>query len=233
MRDSVQLDLVGETHFDFEDSSFVFVKSNLSRWHIPHHVRGLPVVVNQRVAYQDVVRVGAVVRRQWWLLFPGTIFTLMGPIWMTEYWRNWAPFAVSIVWFALCGVIPLLLFARGRTFLFVATEKNMTLLPMDRKRKPLARILGLLRQACTPKTQWDLTGTPFENFEAFDNRPATGIGFNTKRYVQITTLAGLYALGNLLSINPGIRNEARAVQFLALVIAVVLLGQLALKKRSR
>jgi len=207
MQESVQLDLIGEMHLDFEEERFVFVRTGYSRLRLPTRVKGCHLAVNTPIFYHDVRWIGCLVQRQWWLLFPGLFFTLFGPIWMGMYLGNWGPFVVSVAWFVILGIIPLILLAKGRPHLGIASVDKIVVLPMDRHHKKIARILGLLRQFCQfANTEWQLEGTSFESADSFDSRPATGKGFDQKRYVRITTLAGLYGVANLLAQLPRFRS---------------------------
>ncbi len=222
MQESVKLDLVGEMHLDFDDEMFILVRTGYSRLHLPTGIRGCHLALNTPIRYADVRWIGCLVRRQWWLLLPGLLFTLMGPLWMAKYLGDWGPFVVSVVWFAFLGITPLLLLARGRPYLGIATADQIVVFPMDRKKKQIARILGLMKQCChSANTQWQLAGTPFESPDSFDNRPATGKPFDQKRYLRITTLAALYGMANLLIQLPTFRPVG--VILVLFVIAAALL----------
>lgn len=148
MRESIQLDLVGETHIDFDDDEFVYVESGYSRLRLPAKVMGRRVAANMPLAYRDIQWIGGIVRRQWWLLIPGLPFTLFGPGWAVTYFGDWGPFAISMIWFVAFGIVPLVLLARGRPYLGIATADRIVVLPMDRQKNKAARVLGLLKQSC-------------------------------------------------------------------------------------
>jgi hypothetical protein len=233
MRESVQLDLIGETHIDFDDRTFVYVRDGYSRIRLPALVNGRCVTTNRPVAYRDVQWIGSIVQRQWWLLAPGAFFGLLGPMWMIRYFGDWGAFAVSVVWFVGLGIFPFLLLAKGRTYLGIATADRITVLPMDRQRKKIARILGLLRQSCqSSDVKWELYGTSFDHPDSWDNRPATGKGFNLLRYVGITTLLGLYGLAGLLYNAPEFRPTAVAMRLFVVATALIWAIRAILRKLS-
>ena len=215
MQESVQLDFIGETHVDFDDTHFIFVRSGYSRIQLPVHVRNCHSGFNVPLPYDDVRWIGTFVKRQWWLLIPGIFFTAMGPVWAATLFGNWGPFVVSVVWFALLGIVPLILFARGRTFLGIATMDRVVVLPMDRQRKKVARILGLLKQFCqSTETQWQLEGSSFDIPDSLDTRPPTGRAFDRKRHIRITATASLYGAANLLMHFPEFRIIGIAIYLL-------------------
>lgn len=195
MRDCVQIDVRGHTHVDFEDTRLVLVKKSDRSELFPVRVKGRRILTHGPMAYSEIQWIGGVVRRQWWLLAPSVFFTLMGPLWAIADYGNWAPFIFGICVSVVFGLVPLAFFMQGRTYLGIATADKILIFPMDRKKKRIARILGLLRQACTsPPTEWELEGTRFSHPDSWDNRPATGVGFNWKRYRLIGFLVGVAEL---------------------------------------
>lgn len=201
------MDLLGEMHIDFKDDHFIFVCQGYSCHGFPSRAAGRRVVVNTPVPYSQIEWIGCVRRRQWYLLVPGLLFTVLGPMWMAGCLGDWGPFAVAVTWFVLLAVVPILMVVRGRPFLGIATRDTITIVAMDRKRKKVARILGLLRQAPhLSDARWDLAGSPFEGTESFDIRPPTGKRFDQNRYLRISGLIGAYGAANVLANIPACRK---------------------------
>jgi hypothetical protein len=219
--DFVQLDLLGEMHVDFEHDHFTFVCQGYSRHRFPSRAARRRVVVNTPIPYSEIEWIGCVRRRQWYLLIPGLFFTAFGPIWMTGCLGDWGPFTVSVAWFVLFGVAPIMFVVRGRPFLGIATRDTITIYPMDRQRKQVARILGLLHQAyAPPNAKWDLAGAPFDLIGSLDIRPPTGKRFDQNRYLRISGLIGAYGFANLLASIPACRNIGIAAILCVLTIAL-------------
>lgn len=220
MHESVQLDLLGQMHVDFDDRMFISVNAGCSLWR--RRVKGRRVVMNVPIYYYDIQWIGGILRRQWWLLLPGVFFSIFGPIWASGYIGRWGPFMISLLPFVLFGLLPLLFFARGSYLLGIATADKIVVFSMERQRKKVARILGLLKQACTStETTWQLEGTPFANPDTWDDRPATGKRFNHKRHLLISTVMGLWGLACLLKNSPTAGPLARVALLAALGIALL------------
>jgi hypothetical protein len=101
---------------------------------------------------------------------------------------------------------------------------------MDRQRKKIARILGLLQVPCaSPIVSWNLNGTPFENVSSWDSRPPTGRPFDQKRYLRITTLIGLYGAANLAANIPSLRPLGITLACAVIAFSLVWAVQVALR----
>src|ERR1700761_4583828 len=117
MLESIQMDIVGETHVDFDDQSLTDVRVGYAKLNLPRWIKGRKVIINAPLAYGEISWVGKVIRRQWWLGFPGVLFTVLGLIWIVAGLGNWGPFAVGVVCFLGLGIFPLVLLIRGRPYL--------------------------------------------------------------------------------------------------------------------
>jgi len=219
--DCVLLDFTGEMHVDFAPQEFCLVRDGFySRLRLPTRIMGLRVNDISPMAYRDMEWIGTVIRRQWSMLLPAVPFLLLGSFWMKASFGDWAAFAVSAFLFVFLGVFPLFLLLRGRKYVGMATGEQILLLPMDRDRKKVARILGLLKQLCPPETRWELDGTPFQDHGALDTRPPSVRAFHQKRYAAIMTLISAYADSQFFMTHGRFRPVAIVVGSVALVISL-------------
>jgi hypothetical protein len=77
---------------------------------------------------------------------------------MATFFGDWGPFGVGVFCFLLLGLIPFWIFIRGRTFLVIASERQVICFPMDREKKQVRRALVLLKGLLPPEgVRWDVT----------------------------------------------------------------------------
>ncbi len=219
--ESVKIDLLGELHCDFEETGFVLVAQGYARMRLPAKCNGKSIVWNREMLYHNIEWVGVVRRKQWEMLVPGVIFVPLGLLWTVISIGQWGPLLFSLVVLTLLGILPLAVFLRGRGFLAIASRSEVIVLPLDKHKKALSRILGLLRQQVSSVVRWELDGTRFQNFQNLDSRPPTGKPFDVKRYAMISSLLGLFGLSNLLALwFPRDRCAASLLQIGVLLFAL-------------
>jgi hypothetical protein len=184
-------------------------------------LKGRALAWNRSIAYRDINWVGVIRRRQWGMLVLAAIFLPLGIFWSVTNVGNWGPMAVGLAVLLLMGIVPMAIFLRGRAFLGIAAPSAMIALPMDRHKKAIRRILGLLRQQAIESAVWQLEVTEFGNPEMWDHRAPSGKPFNQKRYIMISLLLGLYGGANLLGHELHAKLIARGVMIGVVIIALV------------
>jgi hypothetical protein len=220
MLESVDLDVFGEIHIDFNADNLVYVCVHFAGVRLPRTYRGLDVNSDLPMRYCEIEWIGTVIRRQWSMLLPAVPFLLLTPMGMAHDFGNWPVFSVSAFLFLALGVFPLFILVRGRSHLGVATQHQILLLPMDRQRKQIGRILGLLKQLCRPTTRWELQGTRFADIAAIDQQPPTGRPSQYQQYAAIVGLLSLYVESNILAANPHYRTIGIALRTAVAVVSI-------------
>jgi hypothetical protein len=228
----VRLDLLGEQHVDFEETGLRVVMQGYSRLRLPNESNGRAVAWNRELAYSEIEWVGILRRRQWEMMVPAVIFLPLGLIWTVASLGEWGPLAVSLMVLTLLGIVPMVVFLRGRAYVGIATRTHIVVLPADRGKKALRRILGLLRQQVPASVPWEMEGSAFQEVAGLDNRPPTGRGFDHKRYAAISALMGLYGLSNLLARMPGIRWVGAALGIAVMVTGLIWVVRAAWRKAN-
>lgn len=199
MQESIKLDLRGEIRIDFADAGLFHIVRDPLSTAFSRTAIGRRILFNQLLPYSEITFIGAVRRRQWWLLGFILLFIPLGVLWVIVSFGNWGASTASLVVLLWWGIWPLVLFIRGRTFLGIASNSAIILLPMDRNKKQLRRIVGLLSHyVSVEQARWDLAGTPLENCAQWDTSPRIHKPFNTARYLATSALLGTWALGNLI-----------------------------------
>lgn len=230
--ESVQLDLLGEQHIDFGETGLKVVAQGYSRLRLPDECKGRAIAWNLEMPYADIGWVGVVRRRQWEMLFPVILFLPLGLIWTVLSLGSWGPLGVSLTVLVLLGVVPLAVFLRGRAYVGIATRKHIFVLPADRGKKRLRRILGLLRQKLPASVPWEMDGTEFQDATALDSRPPSGRTFNQARYAGISGLLGLYGLSNVLAGMTRTRWIGMALGMAVVVVALAWVMRVAGRKAN-
>jgi hypothetical protein len=161
MHVSFDLDLRGELRLVFDTASIEWVDRSLSAV-----VRGdclnRRITKNEPIPYDAVEWVGQVRIPQLGMALLGFPCTLLGLVWTVAYIGDWGPWAVSVVFLFLLGFWPLSLFFRGRRFLGIASATQIILMPLDRKKRQIRKILQVLDQLCPPpRVEWELGSSPF------------------------------------------------------------------------
>jgi len=132
--------------------------------------------------------VGRIKRRQWYEL-PIALFVLgFGSLVTTALFGHWLAFGISAALTLLLGVTLLVSFVRGRSFLGIASTTHIIVVPMDRHKQHIRRILGLLDRKCAATVTWSLEGTAFADRATWNTEPMQHRPFNRARYILISTL---------------------------------------------
>lgn len=220
MVESVQFDLRGENHLDFDDIAVTHVLTDNSAFYLKRRLYGRLIARNIPMPYHEIEWIGAIRRRQWWLLISAILFTPLCCIWLVGYFGQWDAFLASVVAFLLLVASPLILFIRGRYFLGIVSPTYIIYLPLDRKKRKIARILGLLAQVCPPtQAQWELRGTAFADPASYDNAPLRNRPFRLARFRIITAIISAFGVSNYFWEQPKTRDMA-----LPAAAAVVIAG---------
>jgi hypothetical protein len=160
MHASFDLDLGGEIRMVFDDTTVEWVDRSLTSV-VGGECQNRKIAKNEPIAYDAVEWIGEVRIRQLGMAVLGFPCTLLGLVWTVGYIGNWGPWSVSVVFLFLLGVWPLTLFFRGRRFLGIASATQIIVIPMDRKKGRIRKILGLLDQLCpTPRVRWEMGRGP-------------------------------------------------------------------------
>lgn len=156
MPETVKFDLLGDRRLVFDDEGVTHITKEMYAVPLPGYLAIATVVTDRPIRYRDIRRVEPIRRRQWWALALGAIFAPLGLFWMANEVGNWGPFGFGVVCLLLLGLFPLWLFFRGRTYLAIASEREVIVLPMDRKKKQVRRALVLLKRSVPPEARWDV-----------------------------------------------------------------------------
>lgn len=131
-------------------------KMVFSRDEVSYVVEGL-LVSDRGLAYRDIEWVGSVREKQRWGLVMAVVFIPFCLIGMA-YSEDRGGVIAGVILMTLCGLIPLAIYLRGRPFLVVSTPFAAIKLPMDRSRRQIRRVIGLLRTVCPANVRWELPG---------------------------------------------------------------------------
>lgn len=148
--ETIKFDLLGYRKLEFDECTVTWRAKEIYPVPLPTGLDTVTMVTNQPIAYEDVVHIGPVKRRQYWTLILVAIGALLGAIWFPEYWGRWDAFAGCALFVGLIGVWPLVLFVLGRSYLLIASAQRAIVIPMDRKKKAIRRALEILRERCAP-----------------------------------------------------------------------------------
>ena len=221
MRESIRFDTLGQIHVDFDDEYLIHVFRNTGIWIRPRLFAGRNLLINQPLAYERINWIGLARKRQLSLAIVGIPCCLMCLLWMIANWGDWGPFAISVVFGLVLGVLPLAFFVRGRAYLGIASQAEIIALPMDRSRKQIRRVLGLLALHCPgPTVQWSLEGSPFVDRSRWNNQVKVHRPFNLFRYQMIMVAISSIASFKFLDSRKKTEHLAKPVSLSLLAIGV-------------
>ena len=157
MTEIVKFDLMGYRRLVFDDVGVSHHSRELYPVPLPGALHVARVVTNRTIPYGEIHWIGSIRKRQWWGLAVGVPGMSLGLFWMAAYFGDWGPFAVSVGFCLLLGVVPLWVFLSGRRFLAIASASEVICLPMDRKRRQIRCAIDLLRAGCRhTHVAWEL-----------------------------------------------------------------------------
>jgi hypothetical protein len=160
-------DLGGQLRLIFDETAVEWVDHSLSAT-VRGELKKRRIAKNERVPYEAVEWVGQIRIRQLGMALLGCPCTLLGLVWTVAYIGDWGPWAFSVVFLFLLGIWPLSLFFRGRRFLGIASAIQIIVIPLDRKKRQIRKILQVLDQVCPPpRVRWELGSTPFADRQSW------------------------------------------------------------------
>jgi hypothetical protein len=177
---SFDFDLRGELRLVFDETAVAWVDHSLSAA-VGGECLNRRITKNAPIAYGAVEWVGQTRVRQVGMAFLGFPCAVLGLVWTIAYIGDWGPWTASVAFLFLLGIWPLTLFYRGRRFLGIASATQIILIPMDRRKRQIRKILRLLRQVCPllrqvcppPSVHWELRSSLFANPLSEDTKQAS------------------------------------------------------------
>jgi hypothetical protein len=209
MQETIHLDLRGENHVDFDDDSLIHVLTDASAIAPTSTLHDRSIARNRRLRYSQIEWIGVIRLRQPWALVLAVLFLPLGCFWTFSNLGDWGPFSVGAVVLFLLGVLPLVVFVHGRPLLGIASSSHIIIIPMDRKKRRIRRILGLLAQTCTESAvRWELGHGRMAQRATWDTQPRKHRPFRIVRYALISTAFAVIGTINGMSFFPPTRPYA-------------------------
>lgn len=218
--ESVQFDLLGDLRVDFVESGLVHIREGWASLRSRFRALGRKIITNQLLRYEDIRWVGTFRMRKRWLLAIAILFAPISVFWIITGLERPINMWFGLGSLLLCVLLPLELWARGTLCLGIASNFEIIVIPTQRRGSKVRRILGLLRQSHASPV-WQLDGTKFDDENVWDNRPATGRGFNHWRRVIIGAALVLLGAGNLIRTQYAQSGLSMAMGLLAVALFVI------------